>query len=95
MSVRRMNFVELHSSQWLSCRILNTPALIQTCQPLVKENLEAYKKISGHSSKSSENQSFSSSNPFSIEETRHQSHSQGVTPFQKWRTEGEKNDKLY
>ena len=24
---RRMYFVELHSSQWLSCRILNTPAL--------------------------------------------------------------------
>ena len=23
----RMYFVELHSSQWLSCRILNTPAL--------------------------------------------------------------------
>ena len=24
---RRMHFAELHSSQWLSCRILNTPAL--------------------------------------------------------------------
>ena len=24
---RRMYFVELHSSQWLSCGILNTPAL--------------------------------------------------------------------
>ena len=27
MSVKRMYFVELQSSQWLSCRILNTPAL--------------------------------------------------------------------
>ena len=38
----------------------------QTCQPLVKENLEIHEKKSGDSTKNSEILVFTRSNPFSI-----------------------------
>ena len=50
----------------------------QTCQPLVKENLETHEKKSGDSTKNSEILFFPRLNPFSIAETRQQTHSQDL-----------------
>ena len=63
------NFVFLpgYSSSALRCS-----SDYQTCQPLVKENLETHEKKSGDSTKNSEILFFPRSNPFSNAGTRHQ-----------------------
>ena len=58
---------------------------LQACKPLAEENLETHEKKSGDSIKNSEILFFPRSNPFSIEGTRHQPHSQGLLPFQNGR----------
>ena len=67
-------------------------SLFQTCQPLVKENLETHEKNLEILQKIVRFYFFFRSNPFSIKGTRHQPNSQGLLPLLKWRTDTEKTD---
>ena len=78
-----------HGRQGL-CRLNLTG--MQTCQALVKENLETNEKNLEIAKKSSDILFFPRSNPFSIKGTRHQPNSQGLLPLLKWRTDTEKTD---